>query len=430
MEFPRFQPVFLACCGSCRHIAGTIGTIGLVWAASGCGESSSDPRPRSDASVEASVDASPDVVIEAGPEIGFEKQILATEFYAEGAGYGDFDGDGDSDIVAGPYWYEGPAFTTKHELYTPFAFNPQLQYSDNFFAFVRDFDDDGALDVLTVGFPGQNATWYQNPKNPEVHWTRHDIALAVDTESPTFTDLTGDGLPELVCGVAGQLGWLEPAADPTTAWTFHPLSPPGPFAAFTHGLGVGDVNGDGRKDVLEARGVWLQPESLAGDPPWGFLQTQLGGGGAQMFAMDVDGDGDGDVITSLAAHGYGLSWFEQTAPGSFAEHLVSPADATSTEALHEPHALHLADVNGDGLDDIVSGERFWGHVPDNPVFTDPAELVWFELQRAGGTASYFLHPIDDQSGVGTDVTAGDISGDGKVDVLVANKKGTFVFLQK
>ena len=129
MAFLGFQPLLRDLRRSSRHIAGTIGTIGLVGAVSGCGESSSEPRTGSDASVEAGVDASPDVVIEAGPDIAFEKQILATEFYAEGAAHGDFDGDGDSDIVAGPYWYEGPAFTTKHELYTPFAFNPCLLYT-------------------------------------------------------------------------------------------------------------------------------------------------------------------------------------------------------------------------------------------------------------------------------------------------------------
>jgi hypothetical protein len=415
---------------SIRHRLGTIGTIGLALALGGCGESSTDPaaQPGSDAG-DAGAD-SPVVVDSSTPPVELEKLTLGTEFYAEGAGFGDFDADGDSDVVAGPYWYEGPEFTTKHEIYTPFAFDPKV-YSDNFFAFVRDFDGDGALDVLTVGFPGKNATWYQNSKQPGVHWTRHDVALAVDTESPVFTDLTGDGQPELVCAVAGQLGWLEPGADATVPWTFHPLSPPGPFAPFTHGLGVGDVDGDGRKDVIEARGIWIQPASLAGDPFWGFVQAQLGTGGAQMFAMDVEGDGDPDVITSLAAHGFGVSWFEQTAPGAFTEHNISPPDEASAGALHEPHALSLVDVNGDGLEDVVTGERFWGHVPaGDPQLTDPAELVWFELVRQDGVAHYLLHVVDDQSGVGTDVTTGDISGDGKTDILVANKKGTFVFLQK
>ena len=83
-----------------------------------------------------------------------------------------------------------------------------------------------------------------------------------------------------------------------------------------------------------------------------------------MLVSDVDGDGDGDVITSLAAHGSGLAWYEQSAGGAFVQHLiVSPDEATSGLALHEPHALALADIDADGLPDIVTGERFWGHVP-------------------------------------------------------------------
>ncbi len=409
LSFPRKSDIF-----------GVVGTLLAAWVLPACGGSASQNKPKVDAGTDAPT--TPAVV-------GFQKLVLSTEFTAEGAGFGDIDGDGSMDVVAGPHWYAGPDFTSSHSIYPEVAFDPH-GYSDNFFAFVRDFDADGALDVLIVGFPGQNASWYANPKSVDAPWVRHDIALAVDTESPAFTDLTGDGEPELVCAVAGELGWLEPGPDAATAWSFHPLSPPGPFAPFTHGLGVGDVDGDGRSDVLEARGTWIQPGSLTGDPVWGFAPTSFGQGGAQMFATDVDGDGDSDVVTSLAAHGFGLSWFEQTSPGAFTEHTISSPDETQPDALHEPHALALADVNGDGLADIVSGERFWGHVPGgDPDFSAPAELVWFELVRDGSGAHYERHLVDDQSGVGTDVTAGDVTGDGRTDILVSNKKGTFLFVQ-
>jgi hypothetical protein len=365
-----------------------------------------------------------------GPR-SFDRFELSTEFYCEGASYGDFDRDGAIDVVAGPYWYAGPDFTTRHELYAPLVFDVKL-YSDNFFAWVRDYNADDWPDVLVVGFPGKQAAWYENPKTTGAPWPRHVVFEVVDNESPEYVDITGDGEPELVFATAGALGWAEPVADPYAPWSFHFISPPMGFWAFTHGLGVGDVNGDGRADVLEATAWWEQPDSLAGDPLWTRHEQAFVPGGAQMFAFDVDGDGDNDVATTREAHAYGISWFEQT-PSGFTEHAIAPSDPNAAEVpvLHEPHALARADMNGDGLPDLVSGERFWGHVPaGDPNFADPAKLYWFELVRDGSGASFAAHLVDDMSGVGTQVTVGDLNGDALPDFVSANKKGAFVFLQR
>src|SRR5439155_27374199 len=79
--------------------------------------------------------------------ISFEKHQLSSEFFSEGANAGDFNRDGKIDIVSGPYWYEGPAFAVRHEIYSPQPFDPHA-YSHNFFAFVDDFNDDGWPDVM------------------------------------------------------------------------------------------------------------------------------------------------------------------------------------------------------------------------------------------------------------------------------------------
>jgi hypothetical protein len=149
-----------------------------------------------------------------------------------------------------------------------------------------------------------------------------------------------------------------------------------------------------------------------------------------MFAADVDGDGDQDVITSLEAHGYGLAWFERSAEaGPFLQHLIAGppgGDAETDILLHEPHAVAWIDVDGDGVEDIVSGERFWGHVPDNPDPTAPAQLVWF--RRTDGPGSHFeAELIDDDSGVGTQLVARWLEPESALGIAIANKKGVFVF---
>lgn len=361
----------------------------------------------------------------------FERQTLSSQFLCEGAAFGDLDGDGDADVAAGPWWYEGPEFTQRHALYPEKQFH-RLHYSDNFFAWIRDLDGDGKNDIFCVGFPGEDAFWLQNPGTKDGAWQRHVVFHGVDNESPEFVDVTGDGKPELVCQNEDRLGWLQADwSDAKKPWTFHAALGKGAGGKFTHGLGAGDVDGDGRCDLLTARGWYAQPKNLDGDPEWAFhpVAFTTGHGGAQMLVTDVDGDGDADVVTSFSAHGFGLSWFEQQRDGTFVAHEVLPA-TPAPHNVSELHALCLCDLDGDGLLDVVTGKRWWSHGPSKDGGTDgandPAMLLGLLLRRDGKSARYEVTVLDDDSGVGTQVAAGDVDGDGDADVVVANKKGTFV----
>jgi hypothetical protein len=389
----------------------------------------------------------------------WKKTTLHDQFWSEGATFGDLDRDGKQDIVAGPWWWQGPEFKERREIYPAQAtfdlkLGPQTtvkvpgfhgalgkenHYSDNFFAFVRDFSGDGWNDVLVIGFPGKDTSWYENPRGEARHWTRHQVFLPTDNESPTYTDLNGDGREELVCASKGAYGYAAPdLADPRKPWLWHAISPQKGYGAFTHGMGLGDVNGDGRLDLLEKDGWWEQPASLTGDPLWTHHPVSFGRGGAQMYAYDVNGDGLNDVITSIEAHGYGLSWFEQTREGGeikLREHRIvgrEPKDSRYGVKFSEPHAIDLVDLDGDGLKDIVTGKRFWSHGRmGDPDRSSAAVLYWFQLVRGADRSVDFVpHLVDDDSGVGTQVVAGDVNGDGLPDIVTANKKGAFVLRQE
>lgn len=398
--------------------------------------------------------AAPAVQTPAGPS--FKRIVLSDQFWCEGASFADFNKDGVNDVAAGPWWWEGPDFAKRHEIYAPATtfvlalgektrvtvpgfeggLGKQNAYSDNFFSFPRDFNADGWMDVLVIGFPGKGTAWFQNPGSAGGHWPKHGIFRQTDNESPTFTDITGDGKPELVCISMGAYGYatMDPA-DAVKPWDWHRISPNKNYGNFTHGMGVGDVNGDGRMDLLEKDGWYEQPASLAGDPEWVHHDFAFAGpGGAQMYAYDVNGDGRNDVITSLAAHGFGLAWYEQLSGGGFEQHLImgqKPEENPYGIKFSELHALDLVDMNGDGIKDIVTGKRFWSHGRmGDPDRNDDAVLYWFELKRDARNVQYIPHRIDNNSGVGTQVVAGDINGDGRPDVVVGNKKGVFVLLQE
>ncbi|MGA1237206.1 MAG: PVC-type heme-binding CxxCH protein [Limisphaerales bacterium] len=385
----------------------------------------------------------------------FTKTHLDPHFWCEGANFGDFNRDGQADIVSGPYWYAGPDFKQRHEYYPATrtftlktgdgtekqipgfegALGVNNTYSDNFFAYAHDFNGDGWDDILILGFPGKESFWFANPRGKDGHWARHLALDVTDNESPTFVDITGDGKPEIVCNSKGFFGYAVPdSANPTAPFTWHSISPNNNYHQFTHGMGYGDVNGDGRTDLLEKQGWWEQPASLEGDPVWQFHAVEFSGpGGAQMYAYDVNGDGRNDVITSLAAHGHGLAWYEQVQEGgkiAFKPHVFMNEKAEDSPygvVFTQLHAVDLVDMDQDGLKDIVTGKRFWAHGAHGDADPNGAAVIyWFKLVRhLDGSVDWVPHLIDADSGVGTQVIARDINGDGLPEIVVGNKKGTY-----
>ncbi len=356
-------------------------------------------------------------------EVHWKKIVLDTRFRSEGVAVADVNRDGKPDILTGDLWYEAPDWKP-HEIKHPGDYNPATGYSDCFACFAADVDGDGWPDEICAGFPGAKITWFKNPRGGNGPWPEYPVTDAATNESPLFADLDGDGKPGVVCPYQGrQMAYYKPGPKPREGWVRCPVGLPNGKGS-GHGLGVGDVNGDGRLDILCTEGYWVaSPDRTPAG--WTFVPAALGPDCAQMYVYDFNGDGLPDVISS-SAHNFGVWWYEQKKGASGPEFVQHEIDRSFSQS----HALVMADINGDGQPDFVTGKRWWAHGPNGDVNpNDPAVFYWFEFKRQAGQVVWTKHLIDSNSGVGTQFTVADVNGDGRLDVVTSNKKGVFLFEQ-
>ncbi len=428
----------------------------------------------------------------------YQKVTLHTRFLAESCSIADYNNDGIPDVSAGRRWYEGPfrdaagaptplkehIYRGGHDDLPRDGLSPELVtgVSDDWACYPFDMDGDGNTDIINIAScdvdenktpqpnpkPQAHATafWYKNPGPgglaANTMWQPYAIHTDVRLEQHGLVDVDGDGKPEIFgackgCNPLKTKGYyFNPDwANPTQSWQFRAVTRAYEFpfegeTGWLHGLGFGDVNGDGKPDLLERGGIWTDVTAAA--PNMGaWNQVILYGGtgndggelgGSHMYAADVDGDGDNDVISADFAHRTGISWWENNGMNmmTFTKHkfVGGPEEKANFGGIgfSQPHAMQVVDMDADNVPDVVVGKMRFAH-PDGYGDPDlqgtPVSYV-FKIKRNtpsfAGSVTFEPHAIDtsnDPAGVGRQLAVGHVDTDGIMDMCTANKKGLFVY---
>lgn len=354
-------------------------------------------------------------VVSRPPDIAFEKHTLDLGAN-ESCAIGDFNKDGRLDIVSGENWFEAPKWTRHKFRSLPFNNN----YIDNFSDLVVDVNGDGYADIVSGGWFSRQVSWWENPGKSKAEWKAHVIDQGMNMEFAFLVDLNNDGkalevLPQYG-GPNAITAWYELQGG---KWVKRLVSPKG----HGHGIGAGDVNGDGKADVLTPQG-WFEAPDWKFHPDWEFKKAL-----SFMHVNDVNGDGRPDIVSSYA-HDYGVFWLERGAGA--AEWTERKIDDTWSQA----HAIAMTDLNGDGKRDFISGKRYLAHEHEPGAFEAPG-IYWYEplvvpKPIGNGALQWVRHVIDygTRTGAGMQIPVVDLDGDGDLDFAVGGKTGVFVFENK
>ncbi len=358
----------------------------------------------------------------------WEKVWVSDETF-ESASVFDVNNDGVLDIVSGGFWYQGPDFRKKHQIGEVKKYG---EYYDDFSTIALDVNGDGYLDFITGGWWGESLRWRENPKgDPSKTWAEHIIDKTGNVETTRAWDIDGDGIIEIVPNTpcSRDVRFYKLKTDKngkgTGEFTRHVIHEFPEGESQGHGLGCGDIAGNGRMDIVLVKG-WLEAPANPLTVKWIWHPDfDLGNGSVPMLVEDINGDGVNEIIVGQA-HRYGLDWWEQKkdkkGKRAWVKHSIDPFNA-------QYHDMMWIDIDGDGKPELITGKRHRAHCGNEAGEWDDLGIYYFKW-----TGESFSKQVIDYGpiggggkGLGIYFAVADLRGKGVLDIVAPGKEGLYIY---
>jgi dienelactone hydrolase len=362
--------------------------------------------------------------------VRFRRQLIDANCENSSCAAIDVDRDGRLDIVAGDHWYRAPNWERQRVRDVP-RIRGRL---DDYSSLPLDVNGDGLCDLVSVNYRSRSLYWVEQPSVVGQDWPVHVIDVPGSSETGRLYDINGDGRLDVLPNGTDYAAWYElalPTAgdedgggrddDPDTQvhWVRHEL----PDEVAGHGIGFGDLDGDGRGDLVTSHGWFRGPQDAAADRwlPMGEFQLHRDAS-IPILIHDVDADGDQDVVWSRA-HNIGVYWLEQVPVAAGGRKWMWHAIDTSVATLHAPL---LADIDQDGQLDLLAGKRYLGHDGRDPDETSPLGIYCYRFDRNHHSWRRDILSLGGSCGWDLDPKCVDLDGDGDLDLLAPARCGLYL----
>jgi hypothetical protein len=292
-----------------------------------------------------------------------------------------------------------------------------------------DLTGNGYLDVINGGDSrSDEISWWENPGGASERWRRRLIAKTAHSQfhDTAIGDVTGDGSMSLV--FTNQRGGttlyrIPLHQDPTVSpWSgieaiATQLTEPNPCREEgvqpEEGLSIGDIDGDGRNEVV--CGTHWYKRTGRQESIWEAHRFAAGYITTKVAIGDIDGDGVNEIVLSEGDP----CVYGKTQGGKLA--WFKPRDDIAAlweehvleDLLLDAHSLQLGDISGSGRLDILVGEVGMVDWETDAYVRRPPRIVVYENQ---GQASFVRHVVDEGTGI-HDALLADMGNRGMLDIV-------------